>query len=403
MLIQFTCSNYRSIKEPVVFSMAASKDDSIKGSLISFGKGRYLRVAEVYGANGSGKTSLLDALLLMYRIVLTSNTVQPGFPILRYPHKLSKKKEPTLFAVIFEKNGVKYSYGFSYNEDGIVDEYLHYWPGVKRAVIFERTSFMDYQFADSFKKAGDNCKGRIKPNKLLLSCAANETDIPQVSAAFMFFLENLLFFRESESLFNYSMHQLKNSPQMKAKFLRFMRSIGCDLVDIKIKDGQQILVDDAVSITTTPQMMQNTIGYELKLVYKNFEVDYREESSGVKKLFQFICPMMDVLTNNRVLVCDEIEAHLHPSIVAEIIKRFCQNRDSSSQLITATHDSDLLDLNEVRRDQIWFTELNPKTRSTDLYSLAELKNVRKDENIKKGYILGRYGAIPMLNSNFREK
>ncbi|SOE45530.1 hypothetical protein SAMN05720781_0034 [Fibrobacter sp. UWT3] len=403
MLIQFTCSNYRSIKDPVVFSMAASKDDCIKDSLISFGKGRYLRVAEVYGANGSGKTSLLDALLLMYRIVLTSNTVQPGFSILRYPHKLSKQKAPTSFSVVFEKNGVKYSYGFSYNKDGIVDEYLHYWPGVKRAVIFERTSLMDYQFADSFKKAGDNCRGRMKPNKLLLSCAANETDIPQVSAAFMFFLENLVFFRESESLFNYSMHQLKNSPQMKAEFLGFMRNIGCDLVDVKIKEGQQVLVDDAVSITTTPQMMQSSIGYELKLVYKNFEVDYREESSGVKKLFQFVCPMMDALTNNRVLICDEIEAHLHPSIVAEIIKRFCRNKDSKSQLITATHDSDLLDLNEVRRDQVWFTEMNPKTRSTDLYSLAELKNVRKDENIKKGYILGRYGAIPMLNSNFREK
>ena len=150
-------------------------------------------------------------------------------------------------------------------------------------------------------------------------------------------------------------------------------------------------------------MSQNVNMIELKLVYKDFVIDYNEESSGIKKLFQFVCPMIDILENGKVLVCDEIEAHLHPSIVANIIKRFCQNRDSSSQLITATHDSDLLDLNEIRRDQIWFTELNPKMRTTDLYSLAELKNVRKDENIKKGYILGRYGAIPMLNSNFREK
>lgn len=403
MLIQFTCSNHRSIKDPLVFSMAATKDTSLEDSVVSFGKARYLRVAEIYGANGAGKTSLLDAMLLMSRIVQTSNGFQPGDLILRFPHKLSKKKDPTSFSMIFERDGVKYSYGFSYNETEIVDEYLYYWPGVKRSVVFERNSPTDYVFAEPFKKAGDNCKGRMKPNKLLLSCAANETDITQVISAFLFFKNNLVFYLDVNNWLDYSVNQLKENPSMKKKFIEFMREIGTDLIDIKIKVETRSIPTLVSPMTSTPQMSQNVNMIELKLVYKDFVIDYNEESSGIKKLFQFVCPMIDILENGKVLVCDEIEAHLHPSIVANIIKRFCQNRDSSSQLITATHDSDLLDLNEVRRDQIWFTELNPKTRSTDLYSLAELKNVRKDENIKKGYILGRYGAIPMLNSNFREK
>ena len=65
-------------------------------------------------------------------------------------------------------------------------------------------------------------------------------------------------------------------------------------------------------------------------------------------------------------------------------------------------DTSLLDSNLFRRDQIWFTELNEE-RATNLYSLMEIRNVRKTENLKNGYILGKYGAIPMRNKNFWEE
>ena len=116
-----------------------------------------------------------------------------------------------------------------------------------------------------------------------------------------------------------------------------------------------------------------------------------------------LCPIIDILFNGKILICDEIETSLHPNIVLEIIKLFKYSRkEEFAQLIFSTHDTSLLDLNLFRRDQIWFTELKPEDRSTDLYSLAELKNVRKDENVCKGYISGKYGAIPMLNANLIE-
>ena len=101
-----------------------------------------------------------------------------------------------------------------------------------------------------------------------------------------------------------------------------------------------------------------------------------------------------------MLICDEIETSLHESIVYKIFDFFKQNvisNENYAQIISTTHDTSLLRLDLFRRDQIWFTELKKYERSTDLYSLAEIKNVRKDENIGKGYILGKYGAIPMLN------
>ncbi|MBW8383101.1 MAG: ATP-binding protein, partial [Youngiibacter sp.] len=131
-----------------------------------------------------------------------------------------------------------------------------------------------------------------------------------------------------------------------------------------------------------------------------FVLDIQEESDGVKKLFEILCPLIDIIINDKVLFWDELESSLHPCIVKEILRFFKFGiSNSKSQLIFTTHDINLLDLSFFRRDQIWFTELDKSNRSSDLYSLNELKNVRKDENIQKGYISGKYGAIPCLSPN----
>lgn len=412
MLIQFKCANHRSIKEEVKFSLLASTDDSLSENLIVSDTGnKYLRCAEIYGANGSGKSTLLNAIQMMSAIVQKSNNHQPGDKIIRTPHKLSLPNTPTVFSIIFIKNGVKYSYGFSYTEEGILEEYLYYWPGRKKAMIFERTQKSDFEFGDGFKKNGENCRGRIKNNKLLLSCAANETSIKEITEVFLFFKEDLVIYPgEPNNWFEYSVSQIQNNQEMKNLFINFMNSIGSDLVDIKAKIEQRTLTQKELAIfgmQTLPFPIQQLSNQKvniinLKLDYGKFVIDINEESAGVRKLFKFLCPLIDILHSGKVFICDEIETHLHPSIVAEIVKRFCKNIDSDGQMILTTHDTDLLDLDYVRRDQIWFTELKPEFRSTDLYSLIELKSIRKGENVKKGYISGRYGAVPMLNGNFRE-
>ena len=121
----------------------------------------------------------------------------------------------------------------------------------------------------------------------------------------------------------------------------------------------------------------------------------------MKKLFSMICPLIDIMKNGKVLLCDELEANLHESLVYRLVKIFTTSAiNKSAQLIFTTHETGLLSLDLFRRDQIWFTEMKGAVRSTDLYSLAEIKNVRKEENYGKGYISGKYGAIPMLNLDF---
>ena len=126
-----------------------------------------------------------------------------------------------------------------------------------------------------------------------------------------------------------------------------------------------------------------------------------EESTGIKKLFAILCPIIDILVNGKVLICDELESSLHESLVYGLVKLFINTEtETFAQMIFTTHETGLLNLDLFRRDQIWFTELTKDERSTDLYSLAEIKNVRKEENFGKGYIAGKYGAIPMLNLDF---
>ena len=114
-----------------------------------------------------------------------------------------------------------------------------------------------------------------------------------------------------------------------------------------------------------------------------------------------ICPIIDILNQGKILICDELEASLHESVIFQIVQLFQHyQKDKFAQLIFSTHDTSLLDTDLVRRDQVWFTQLNTKERATDLYSLVEIKNVRKSENLEKEYVSGEYGAIPMLNKKF---
>ena len=199
---------------------------------------------------------------------------------------------------------------------------------------------------------------------------------------------------------------MQQNEDVKKAFVEVLQVLGTGIRDVKVRLEQTRLaakdlpqeIPEGVKMLMTSQDM-NVI--EARLVYDEFETDLMtEESNGIKKLFEVICPIIDIISKGRVLVCDEIETSLHESIVYQIVKLFSlTQKDQFAQLIFSTHDTSLLDSSLFRRDQIWFTQLDQQ-RSTDLYSLVEIKNVRKTENLEKGYISGKYGAIPIVNRNF---
>ncbi len=406
MLLEFKCSNHRSIKEKVNFSMIAGSDTTSEELLKKFGNFRVLRSAIIYGANGSGKSNFINALLFMRNLISNSIHYQPGQEIFQEPHKLSMEKIPSEYHIQFVRNEIRYAYGFSVKQNLIQEEYLYYFPKGRQVKIFERNE-MEVKPGDRYKGVFDVSISVLKDNRLFLSCAANYSNIKEIEEAFMFFSKDIVVYHsEMNNWLEYSINLMQNDEKIKKAFVDILQALGTGVKDIKVK-LEKIKLADLSQELQLPDVWKNWIGnqkgnrIEARVIYDQFEVDLMtEESNGVKRLFQMICPIIDILNNGRILICDELEASLHESVIFQIVQLFqYYQKDKFAQLIFSTHDTSLLDTDLFRRDQVWFTQLNAE-RATDLYSLAEIKNVRKFENLEKGYISGKYGAIPMLNKKF---
>ena len=129
------------------------------------------------------------------------------------------------------------------------------------------------------------------------------------------------------------------------------------------------------------------------------EFDLSEESDGTKKLLRILAPWVDSLQNGKIMIADELDLRLHPLLTEMIVKMFHSNKHNKkdSQLIFTTHNTYLMRADFFRKDQIWFTEKTER-QNTELYSLYDVKGVRKNENIEKGYLLGRYGGTPLIDA-----
>lgn len=410
MLLEFRCSNFKSIKEEIRFSMIAGKDNTSEELLKVYNNFRVLRSAVIYGANGSGKSNFINALLFMCNLVQTSISYQPGQKIPQATHKLSEKEKPSTFDIQFIRKNVRYAYGFSIEGGAITEEYLYYFPNGRQVKIFERDR-MNIQPGNRYKSSFDvSIKDVLKENRLFLSCAANYSNVRELEEAFLFFTTDIVVYNPAMNNWTeYSIRLMQDNPSIKEEFLQMLNALDTGIQDVKLKVEKVKFADLKRELQLPDNLMglipeQEGNRIEAKVVYDKFEIDLlNEESSGIKRLFEIICPMIDILNTGKVLICDELEASLHEAVIYKIVQLF-QNykKDIFAQLIFSTHDTSLLNRELFRRDQVWFTQLN-KDRATDLYSLVEIKDVRKSENLAKGYVSGKYGAIPMLNHVFFRK
>lgn len=409
MLLEFSCSNFRSIKNTVTFSMVGTKGSEGNKRYKVVDKLNIARIASIYGANGSGKSNFIQAVEYVKFLVANSMTIQPGNRVPQFQHKLCSVNEPSEFQIQFIKNGVRYSYGLSILDGCFVDEYLIYFPNKRPVKIFTRHG-MDIISGRNYKNSFNLAKTVLKENRLFLSCAANYSGLIEVEDAFKFFNNDIVVYKTAidspsfNNWYEYSAELMRDNVKIKQKFIDVMRKLGTGIVDIETTvekiTSEKLL--DGVPEPVRQMLLQNETNelknYKTRIIYDNFSTDLMyEESTGIKKLFQIICPLLDIISSGKVLLCDEIETGLHEAIVYKIIELFYDSDfDKFAQLIFTTHDTNLLDLNLFERDQIWFTQLDAN-RATDLYSLVEIKNVRKNEKISARYIEGKYGAIPALN------
>lgn len=396
MILEFNCSNVRSIRDAVKLNLRANSDDTFENNLLHFENERIHPASAIYGSNATGKTSVLTAIAIMQTMITTNHLLQPGDLLPRTPHRFSQDK-PTEYEMEFVWKKTRYLYKFSYDNQKILKESLFYAPNGRMGGIFTRDD-KKVKVAEKFSRIETLCKEKLTSNKLVLSLAVNNLNYEELTNAFLFYKAGLVvLMNDNNNWLEYSASKLERDKDIKVMFLKFMKDTGSDILDIKTKSEQRLMTaaelpPDLPQAVKTMFLSQPISSTQVKTVYKSFTLDIIEESMGTQKLIRMMCPIMDIFQKGKTFICDEIESHLHPLIVRQLVGHFIRNKESNAQIICATHDVEMLDLSLFRRDQIWFTDINPDYHRTTLKSLASYP-CRKDENVQKKYLESKYCKV----------
>lgn len=412
MLIEFSVKNFLSFKDKITLSMEKGNGEENINNIIKNDITDLLRTSVIYGANASGKSNVIKAFTCAIILVRTSNLMMPGGKLdLVKPFLLDdiSRNKPSEFEFIFITNNIKYRYYFSADENKIYDEILDAYYSQKPTNIFTRTNTNDYEF-NSDKTKLEELKNKNLENKLFLATSSS-WNYDKTRNPFLWFL-NVIDTYDSftnildNDLISYS----KNDKDLKEFTLKLLKEADILIKDINV-DYEEKNMDENMVDLLIPKINQNSKVFKTKSINIELEhevidefnkkhfykLNFIDESLGTKVLFSLAPILKRAFSSSKVIIVDEFEKSMHPKLVEFIIKLF-NNSDINkynSQLIFTTHATNLLDLELLRRDQIWFTEKNPSNGVTDLYPLDSF-SVRKDENILKGYINGRYGAIPFI-------
>lgn len=396
MLLEFACSNVRSIRDEVTLNLRANADDTFEKYLINAGGERVNPACAIYGSNATGKTSVLTGIALMQNMVTTSHMLQPGALLPYAPHRLSQEK-PTAYSMEFVWKKTRYQYRFSYDARHVLKESLFYAPNGRMGAIFVRDG-NKVKVSEKFSRIETLCKEKLAANKLVLSLAVNNLNYEELVNAYLFYSEGLVvLMNDNNNWLEYSASKMEHDRVIKDMFLKFMKDTGSDIVDIKPKSEQRLMTaaelpPDMPQALKSMILNQPVVTTSVKTVYKGFSLDLVEESMGTQKLIRLMCPIMDIFQKGKTFVCDEIESHLHPLIVRQLVGRFIRGKASDAQIVCATHDVEMLDLGLFRRDQIWFTDINPDCHRTTLRPLSGYP-CRKDENVQRKYLESKYCKV----------
>lgn len=423
MLIEFKFGNFRSFRDEAVLSMEAMGLGRLKNCLISYNSMKLIPSVAIYGKNGGGKSNIIRAFWLAVQFIKNAQRTQhenAKIPVKPFLLNDYSKDEPTFFEFTYVLDNVKYIYGFSATKEKIFSEYLYHSPKGQKATVFTRT---EQKFTFTEEKAKRKLISEaVAPNQLFFSvaCTMNDADCMR---AMKWFRDYVFFSRDyadiPEQLLEYS-----NDKNMLAAISGYAKAadLGIEKMEFEFKDE---VVKDFESEKNIPEeirfaltaFMQNLkensniseIGLQKSEVratsYHNginkngiktsFTLDLSDESDGTRKLMSIAPAIESVLNNGGIVLVDELEKELHPMLVNYIVAKF-QSKTSNpngAQLIFTTHNTELLNMELMRKDQLYFADKNRKDGASELYSIGDFSTKTAD-NIRKGYLAGKYGATP---------
>ncbi|WP_047462772.1 ATP/GTP-binding protein [Rhizobium rhizogenes] len=445
MLLQFSVENFLSFRGEARFSMMASADDHHPRHVLSpkNHKRRVLRSAAIYGANGHGKTNLVHALIFIRDLIIDGSEVDKPLKVRKFKTSAGEDNSPATFIFNILTGGVEYEYGMKVARSHIQEEWLFSSPNGREVPLFERVTNKGKDGLSTTVEAGPSLVKKTKsgklsgkdyldfvafgtrPNQPFLT-EAIQRNVEALRPIFDWFRNDLQIISAEGEYAALEIRAHKDS-DFVGKLSTAIRNAGIGIDHIET-DVRTIEIDDFRDVPSEMlREISNTLDtgnvallgardsnrilirknddnelevIDLVFVHKRedgSEVRFTqdEESAGTRRLLHLLPMIADLSQSDKTFVIDEIDRKLHPLLAYNLLSNFLGDSDCG-QLVFTTHNTHLLDLDLLRRDEVWFVE---KTTDGDsqLYSLADLK-VRADVEIRKGYLNGRFGAIPFLGS-----
>ncbi|MCC4249671.1 AAA family ATPase [Microbacterium testaceum] len=416
MLIDFTVANFRSIRDRQSLTLDRSARGTREAREAGWRRPDILPVSVIYGGNAAGKTSLIDAV--GYLISAVENSYASWKPRggtgRREPFRLDRahSNQPTEVDVEFVAgDGLEYRYGFAIDDERVVSEYLHVFRTRRRSVLFER-ELDDYKFGDSFRGPASLLRGTTRPNALFLSAAA-AAGLDATEAAHAWITETLAVYAATDyrAEHHHVKQRMSEDPGYRAHMTALMESAGLGVVGLDVKRHElpseerariRKLLEAQNELNNIDEILR-TIESEIVLRHRGEDMDvdlpFDAESDGTHALLSFGSLTYRALEQGTVCVVDEIDTSLHPLLVRELVAVFTDPRINvhQAQLIFTTHDVSLLGAGTpIDRESVWVAEKS-HTGATSLYPLTEYGTPRKEENLERGYMTGRFGGLPNLS------
>jgi AAA15 family ATPase/GTPase len=419
MLIEFRVTNFRSFRDAQVFSLAAgaateyAETNTFHSGLRGFGP--FLRSAAIYGPNAAGKTNLLRAVQFMQQLVLTSAAIPSSAQTAYTPYKLSSntRQAPSEFQITFAEKDVRYEYGFALTRDRVEKEWLIEYAHSRGRTMFHRnynqhTKTYDWKYSPFLKGQRALWSDATRPDALFLSTAI-QLNNTQLLPVFEWFQKRLVVIAGVVTMNPTLTVNLLEQPDGKKRLLPFLQEADLGIADLSIQregvpaggmifgGSPDILLHQRAG-QTSPDLVKVTMSHWDDEQKEMVGIDFADESSGTRLLFRTAGAWLNVIENGEVLLFDEIDTSLHPLLTRFLIQKFHSHDTNkrNAQLVFSTHNTSLLSQDLLRRDQIWFVEKDIKGASK-LYPLTDF-SPRNDEALERGYMRGRYGALPILPS-----
>ena len=417
MLIEFSITNYLSVRERQTLSLTASgtyrelPDNTFATGLTKMPK--LLKSSVIYGSNAAGKSNFVRGALFMWDFVLNSAKMQEGDPIDVRPFLLNSRtaQEPSVFEMMFIEDGVRFQYGFAVNRERIHHEWLLAYPHGRSQRWFERyfdstTGKETWNINKKFLPGNREVwRDATRTNALFLSTAIQLNSLP-LRPVFEWFDKRLRVFRPHADISREFSAALCQSSKGRLQVLKFLNQADMDIEGIQIES--RMLGD--LGMDDLPEGLRRALQKEMseqeviEILLERSSSDtgavvrlpWESESRGTQKLFAMAWPWINIFNEGRVLFMDEMDTSLHHHIVRFLFEMVHspESNQSNAQLVCTTHDTALLDNSCFRRDQFWMVEKSAD-RCSEVYPISDF-DVERGEPLQRRYLEGNFGAVPAL-------